>query len=265
MRSSTFSEPFTPRGVAAFAHGKFWRLLLAQFIFALLGATAIGWFVNDGCFPTIETAIQNLPDNGQIRNGKLNWPDKSPKLLAQGRSFSVDVDLNHSGAIQSTADFQIEFGKNSVRFISLLGYTDFIYPPDQIISANRPQLQPLWNAWDEIILFGAVLAMAILLPISWWILATLYCLPAWLFVFYSNRDLNLRECWKLSAASLFPGALVMTAGIFAYDFGLLTLIEFACVAAAHLVLGWIYLIASLIFIPRHSKATPKGNPFEMRN
>ncbi|HEU6448950.1 MAG TPA: hypothetical protein VFV23_10985 [Verrucomicrobiae bacterium] len=265
MNSSTFAEPFTPRGVAAFARGKFNRLTIAQALFALLGAASVAWFLNDSCFPTIETGIQNLPGYGDIRGGKLDWVGKSPTSLAQGRIFSVNLDLNHSGAIQSTADFQIEFGKNSVRVFSLLGYTDFIYPPGEIISFNRPELEPLWNAWDEIILFGAALATAVLLPFSWWILATLYCLPAWLFVFYSNRDLNLRQCWKLSAASLFPGALLMAAGIFAYDFGLLTLVEFAFVFAAHLVLGWIYLITSLIFIPRHSKATPKGNPFEVRN
>src|ERR1041385_2372215 len=152
---SSFSEPFTPRGVAAFARGKFWRLLLAQIVFALLGAAAVATFLDDTCFPTIETAIQNLPDYGDIRGGKLDWTGKSSTILAHGRIFSADVDLNHSGAIQSTADFQIEFGRNSVRVVSLLGYTDFIYPPDQIISFNRPELEPLWNAWDEIILFGA--------------------------------------------------------------------------------------------------------------
>lgn len=259
---STFAEPFTPRGVAAFARGKLWRLLVAQNVFAVLGAAAVAAFLNANCVPVIETSIQNLPDYGDIRGGKLDWTGKSPALLSQGRVFSTDVDLNHSGAIQSTADFQVEFGRNSIRVTSLLGYTDFIYPPDQIISFNRQELEPLWYAWDEIILFGLLFAVFIILPFNWWCLATLYCLPAWLFVFYSNRDLKLRQCWKLSAAALLPGALFVSAGILAYDLGLLTLVEFACVFAAHFVLGWIYLITSLIFVPRHSQATPKGNPFE---
>ena len=46
-------EPLTPRGVAAFARANFSRLLLVQFIVALLAAASVVWFLDDGCFPTI--------------------------------------------------------------------------------------------------------------------------------------------------------------------------------------------------------------------
>jgi len=51
-------EPLTPRGVAAFARAKLGRLLLVQFIVALVAAASVGWFFDDGCFPTITAAIQ---------------------------------------------------------------------------------------------------------------------------------------------------------------------------------------------------------------
>ena len=71
---STFAwEPLTPRGVAAFARAKLGRLLLVQFIVALLAAASVVWFLDDGCFPTISEAIQQLPADGEIRSGKLDW------------------------------------------------------------------------------------------------------------------------------------------------------------------------------------------------
>ena len=79
-------EPFTPRGVAAFAARGFGRLLLVQFIVALLAAGAVVWFVDNIGFPAVTAAIQKLPPAGEIRSGKLDWPGRSPELLAD-RSY----------------------------------------------------------------------------------------------------------------------------------------------------------------------------------
>ena len=207
-------EPLTPRGVAAFARAKFGRLLLVQFIVALLAAASLVWFFDDGCFLTIGAAIQKLPADGKIRSGKLDWHGGSPRLLAEGRFLAFDVDLNHSGQINSTADVQIEFGRESVRVFSSLGYgyTDFFYLPDRVAPFNRTELEPLWGAWAVEILFIAGAAAVIGLLMSWWLLATVYFLPVWLLGFFANRDLNFRASWKLSGAALIPGALLMAAG-----------------------------------------------------
>ena len=105
-------------------------------------------------------------------------------------------------------------------------------------------------------------ATAIGLLLSWWILATIYFLPVWVLGFFANRDLNFRASWKLSGAALMPGALLMAAGILLYDFGFLNLVSFAFIFAAHFVLGWIYLIVSLLFLPRISETPQKNNPFK---
>src|SRR5271170_5749378 len=135
---STFAwEPLTPRGVAAFAHSSFSRLLLVQFILALLVAASVAWFLYDGCFPVIREAIHNLPAAGEIRSGQLDLSSDSPQLLAEGRFLAFDIDSNHSGQIHSTADVQIEFGGKTIRVFSLLGYAEFQYLPGQIILFNR--------------------------------------------------------------------------------------------------------------------------------
>src|SRR6185312_13599086 len=123
--ASPFTEPFTTRGVAAFTRAKLGRLLLVQFIIALFAAISLTWFLNLNCFSVVQSAIQNLPDAGKIGYGKLDWRGDSPKLLAEGKLLALAVDLNHSGQIHSTADVQIEFGKDSIRAYSFLGYSDF--------------------------------------------------------------------------------------------------------------------------------------------
>jgi hypothetical protein len=258
-------EPLTPRGVAAFAHAKFSRLLLVQFAAALVVAVSVVWFLDDGCFQTIRAAIQNLPDAGKISAGKLDWRGGSPQLLAEGKFLAFDVDLDHSGQIHSPADFQIEFGRESVRIFCLPGFSEFFYTPDRSAPFNRVELEPLWGAWSAEILFLAAVATVIGVLLSWWILATVYFLPAWLLGFFANRDLNFRAGWKLSGAALMPGALLMAAGIFLYGFGALDLVELGFIFGAHFVLGWIYLFVSVLFLPRISAAEPGGNPFKTSN
>jgi hypothetical protein len=258
-------EPLTPRGVAAFAHAKPGRLLLVQFVFALGAAVAVVWFLDNACFPTIREAIKNLPDAGKISAGKLAWSGDPSQMLAEGNFLAFDVDLDHSGQIHSPADVQIEFGGESVRIFSLLGYSDFHYPPDRFAPFNRPGLDPLWGAWSAEILFLAALAALITLSLSWWILSALYFLPVWTLGFFANRDLNFRASWKLCGAALMPGALLMTAGIFLYGFGFLNLASFGFIFAAHFVLGWIYLLASQFFLPRIAGPKPAANPFASGN
>jgi hypothetical protein len=195
----------------------------------------------------------------------LDWRGDSPQLLAEGKFIALDVDLKHSGQINSTADLQIEFGKESIRVFSILGYAEFFYPPDCFTPFNRTELEPLWGAWSAEILFIAAAATVIGLLLSWWILATVYFLPVWLLGFFTNRDLNFRASWKFSGAVLMPGALLMAAGIFLYSFGALDLVKLGFIFSAHFVLGWIYLFVGLLFLPRISEAKPKANPFKPSN
>ena len=248
--------------MAAFAGASARRLVLVQLIFAAIAAVAVAYFFHAACAPAIQAAIDSLPANGQIQSGQLNWSGGS-QMLADGRFLAFDVDPDHSGQLLSTtADFQIEFGRSSIRVISLLGYADFPYPPGQTIPFNQPQLDPLWKAWRAEILFFIALLTFVILPITWWILAAIYFLPAWLIGFLTNRNLDLRASLKLSCAALLPGSLVMIAAIVLYALGVLNLVSFCFVFAAHFVLQWLYLLFGLLFFPRASAATPKGNPFK---
>jgi len=256
-------EPLTPRGVAAFAGAGLGRLLLVQGIVALLAAGVVVWFVDNGCFPTMGTAIRKLPAAGEIRSGRLDWPGYSPELLADGRFLAFGVDLDHAGQIRSTAtaDVQIEFGRETVRVFSLLGYLEWPYPRDYVIAFNRNELEPLWGAWAMEFLLAVGAATVICLLLSWWLLATLYFLPVWLLGLFTNRDLNFRQSWRLAGAALMPGALLISAAILLYGIGFLSLVSFLFAFGAHFLIGWIYLFLSLLFVPHAPTTTTRGNPF----
>jgi hypothetical protein len=253
-------EPLTPRGVAAFAHARLGRLLLVQIIVAALTAAAVDCFLDMGCFPTITAAIKQLPDQGEIRASRLNWHGESPALLAEGGFLAFDVDLEHTGQIHSPAQMQIEFGRESVRVFSLLGYREWNYPPGWIVAFSRTDLEPLWDAWKPDILGIATGAVIVGLMLSWAVMATVYFLPVWLICFFADRDLNFRQSWRLAGAALMPGALLLTAAIAFYALGALDLIQMSFAFGAHLVLGWIYLFVSPLFLPRVSPSE-KRNPF----
>jgi hypothetical protein len=254
-------EPLTPRGVAAFARARLSRLLLVQFVIASLAAAAVVWFLSDGCFPTVRAAIRHLPVAGEIHAGRLDWPGHTPQLLAEGRFLAFIVDPNHSGQIHLPADVQIEFGAQTVRVFSLFGYQDFPYPPDQIISFNRTDLEPLWGAWEPEWLAITLLAVVAGLMLLWAALATVYFLPAWLIGFFTNRNLNFPGSWKLAGAALMPGTLLLTAAIVLFGLAALDLVQFCFLFGAHVALGWIYLFLSQLFLPQIDSTTSKGNPF----
>ena len=260
VRSAFAWEPLTPRGVAAFAHARLGRLLLVQFIAAILAAIAVDCFLVSVCFPTITAAIKQLPDQGEIRAGRLNWHGESPVLLAEGGFLAFDVDLEHTGQIQSPAQVRIEFGRDSFRVFSLLGYHEWNYPPGQPFYFNRIDLEPLWGAWKPDLLAIATGAVIVGLMLSWAVLATFYFVPARLICFFADRDLNFRQSWRLAGAALLPGALLLTAGIAFYALGALDLIQMGFAFVAHFVLGWIYLFISPLFLPRASPSD-KPNPF----
>jgi len=255
-----FAEPITPRGIAAFAAKRFSRLIVTQFVIALLATLSLAWFLDENCFVPIQSAIERLPDHGKISNGRLDWQDDSPKTILDGRLLAFDVDLDHSGQVHATADVQVEFGRESVRIYSYLGYSEFFYAAWPM-PFNRTDLKPLWGAWSAEVMAVSVIAAFAGLLLSWALLALLYFTPAWLLGFFLNRDLGLRASWKLSAAALMPGALLMTGGILLYNIGFLNLIALSFIFLAHFVLGWIYVIASVFFVPRMSGNTSKKNPF----
>jgi hypothetical protein len=256
-------QPLTPAGVAAFAGATLGRLFLVQFIVALMAAGAILWFLGSGWFPVIATAVDRLPDDAVIRSGRLNWSGVSPHILAENRFLAVVIDPPHSGQARVPADLQVEFGWTDVRFSSFLGYLNMNYPRGWAVALGRAEARPWWGAWSPPILALVAGAVVAWLMFIWLVLATLYAMPVWLAGFFMNRHLSLGGSWRLASAALMPGAVLMVIAILMYRLGWLDPVRVLVAAALHLVVGWIYLILSPVFLPRHPEvAGVARNPFD---
>jgi hypothetical protein len=262
-QQNTFAwQPLTPLGVAAFARASLARLLLVQLIVALLAAAIVVWFLHSAWFPSITTAVRQLPDRGQVRAGFLDWQGSSPFVLAQGRFLALTVDLQHQGTVRSPAHLLLEFGHNDLMIFSLLGYFQTSYPRNYNIPFNRGELEPWWGAWSPIFLALAAGSVITGLMLAWAFLATLYSIPAWLLAFFANRDLTWRGSWRLAGASVLPGALLLTGAILLYGLGALDLVRLALAAALHFVLGWVFIVAAAFVLPRNPAApSAAANPF----
>jgi hypothetical protein len=262
--ASFTTEPITPRGVVGFAYAGVLWLWFGQLVAAILVSLAGLWFFNDSCVPAVDQAIHHLEGTGEISSGELSWHGESPVVLAEEHFLALVLDLNHTGAIHCTSDVQVEFGRDFIRVFSLLGYADFYYPynpPNQTIPVSREALEPLWGAWLPEIQAILVAILLIGLLLLWNILGTIYWLPLWLAAFLTGRDLGLLAAWRLAGASLLPCGLLLAFGIFLFDFGVLDLVELSFIISAHLLLGWIYLFVSLLFLPRRGSTKTTKNPF----
>ena len=260
--------PLTPRGVAAFARASFGRLLLVQFIVALIAAGAFGWFLHRAWAPVFREAISQIPEGAKIQRGSLEWPDETPVLLAEGTFLAFAVDLEHSGKISSVAHLQVEFGRRDWQVRSLLGVLDvpalldMSYPKDKVVDLEKSEAGPWWGAREPFLILLAMAGLVVYLMVSWPLLAAAYMVPVWLAGFFFNRELGWGGSWRLASAALMPGALLLAVAMVLYSLRMFDLVKFVFTFGMHLVIGVIYVFASLLFLPRHADASEAGkNPF----
>src|SRR6185436_353132 len=145
-------QPITFGGVASFARASFGRLLIVQFIVALLVAGSTTCFLAAAWFPVVEKAITRLPEKGAVRSGKLDWTGPSPCPLAEATFLSIVVDVENSQPTGQSADVQLELRQGGFKIRSLLGTLTLPYPKDQTIGFNRAEVESRWGAWRPFLL-----------------------------------------------------------------------------------------------------------------
>jgi hypothetical protein len=236
------------------------RLLLVQLLVAIVVAGTIGWFLATDWFPTMRKAIRRLPDTGAIRDRTLSTPRDTAKPLAETRHLCLVVDVGESGVASSLADLRIEFRKTNWALCAFAGRMTRPYPGPATIPFNRPDLESWWGAWQPMVF--AIGAMAIVAGqfASWMLLATIGCPVAWLIAYFKDRQLTVGGAWKLAAAALMPGALLVSVGVVLYGLGILDLLRLLLLWIAHVPLGMVYLATAPFRLPR-SVPKLKADPF----
>ena len=254
-------QPFTPRGVAAFAHASLTRLVLVQLIVAAVVAATLIWCLCIAWIPVITEAIQRLPSNGFVRRGHLNFEGESPMRLAENSRLGLVVDLAATSSAGRVADLEIAFEKDRVVLHGPLGDWWQLYDPHYLISFNRSELEPAWGAWRRPILFGIAIATITSLFIMWWSLALIYLPLVKLIAFFADRTVNWRSAWRMTAASLLPGACIVALALALYGFGAIDFFRFGLLYLLHVLAGLAFAVTSPLFLPKLPRAPLGKNPF----
>ena len=259
-------QPFTSRGVAAFAAVGANRLWLLQILVTLITAGVAVWFLSAAWFPQVRQAIQNLPDEGVIEGGRLRTTLPAITTLAEGPLLGFVVDLNDLQDAVAASDVRVEFHRAHLVVGTLFGARIFPYARGWTIQFNRAELEPWWGAWEPILLGLAAVGVAIVLPLVWAVLASIYCLFVRPAAYLLGRQVTWAGGWRLCAAALMSGALLMNLALVLYGLGALDLIRLVIVAALHLVVPWFYLVFGtlalpLISAPRAAATATAANPF----
>ena len=254
-------QPFTPRGVAAFAHATLTRTVLVQLAVALLVAFSLLWFLRVAWSPVITEAIQHLPEAGLIQRGELIFTGESLERLAENKRLALVVDLASTRQAGHIADLEILFEKNRVVLRGPLGSWWQPYDARYNFSFNRAELGPWWGAWQWPILALVVLATVVSLFVMWWSLALFYTPLVKLIAFFADRAVTWRGAWRLSAAALLPGAALVALALVLHGFGAVDLLGFALLYALHLLAGLIFNCTSSFFLPKFSEIASLKNPF----
>jgi hypothetical protein len=252
-------QPFTPRGIAAFAFAPPGRLFFVQATMAFLSVFTIVWFAWFAFIPEIKEAIRNLPAEGTIENQQMKVQLNPAVPLSDKRGLlGIAADPEDRGNAGLRSDFKVHLRKNYYEICFLLGCKALPYPKGEVVQFNRLELEPRWEAWEPYLLAGIGAGAGIFVFINWLVLTALYFPLVCLFASLKKRQLRVAGSWRLAGAALMPGAALLNIGIVSYGLGLIDLVRLFTLCILHILLGWVYLGLAAATLP--PKTTPQ-NPF----
>lgn len=256
-------QPVTLGGVAAFARATWPRCWLVQAVVAAAVGVSVGWVLTVGWAPVVREAAAHLPEQGAIRDGRLQWPETEPAHLAENSFLSIAADLGALGDLGMTADVQIELAPEQLKLRSLLGYLPITYPRGWIIALNRAEAEPWWGAWRPVVIWGAGAVVALGLLLSWAVLGVLGAVPVRVLAFLADRRATWPACWRVASMALMPAALWMAGAILLYGSQAISLVQLLFAWGVHLGINAVYLLGAPFKLPRLSEGRG-ANPFALQ-
>jgi hypothetical protein len=252
-------QPFTPRGVAAFARATFTRLVLVQLSVAGLVACIVLWFVAVQWFPVVEQAVRAMPGTIVIRNGFLASTNSSSLRVAGNRCLEIILDPRDAGGMSSSADIAAVLTARELQLCGVFGCADVPYDPRYVIELSRTTIEPWWGAWRKPIIASVLVGTVATLLISWWVLGLIAAPFVRLFAFFTDRQVTFGGSWRLAMASLLPGAFLFIIAVGLYAFEVIDVLRLGLFCALHFVCGLAFVVTSPFFLPKGAKQA--ANPF----
>lgn len=256
-------QPFTFGGVAGLALGPRWRFGLVRFVLALTSTICVVWFCNVVFAEAIRQAIDHLSDTGAIHHGQMEWSGPPVVVLVRGPIVTILIDPALSGEAGQVTDWQVELGRQTMRFRSIFGFSEIPYAPAWSFPLTREALEPWWGAWEPVILAGIAAGSLLFFLVVWGVLGGVYALFLGVYGYFLDRRVTVAVCWRAGQAALFPGALLLDAAIVLYGLKQLDFIGLAFAFGLHLVIAWVYLVVTPLDFPRLQAARAR-NPFAAR-
>jgi len=254
-------QPLTFGGVARFARAGIGRIYLFQLLFAALCGGVCIWFFATAWAPVVDEAIRQLPDQGVMNRGVLEWKGRSPVRLAGSANLSLGVDLNASVPDAEVGDWVFVFSRKEILASSIFGVFAAAYPVQWSFPVNQQELDPWWGARKPFILAGIGAVVALGLLVFWLIMSLAYAPVARLGAFILDRKLSMSGAWRLAMMALMPGSLWICVSLILYETRALEIIGFLAAYILHFVVGWVYLMGALYNLPS-SISTAEANPFD---
>ncbi len=255
-------QPFTPRGVAAFAQASVARLFVLESIVAIFATIIVVWFIHANYLPSIFEAIKNIPDEAVLQNGELT--NVVSTVLTEKKFLSAVIDLEQIGNTGQTADLQLQLRRDYFQVCSLFGCGLFVYPRETIYIGHSTA-EPWLGARLPIILGMSAVLTILSLLLTWSLLALVYGPIAKVTAYFADRKLSLVESWRLASAAQMPGAVLMGLAILFYGWQAFDLIRFLFFFGLHFVVAWVYLFAAVYSLPPVAEVEPvKTNPFSTK-
>ncbi|MFM1943401.1 MAG: hypothetical protein RI897_2383 [Verrucomicrobiota bacterium] len=260
--SATPWQPLTLGGVAAFATGGWFHFLLLQLVMVLVAAGVGFAFFVTACFPVLDSAVAQLPEEAGFRDRKLVWSGEPAVVLGETGLISLGVNAVEARSPGTTADLEVLFAPEGVQLTSWFGHWFIPYWSGWKVELTQKSARAWWAAWRRVValVFGLVMGVLSVLWVS--LSALLLGLPVWVLGRGLSRQLSFSGAWRLVVASFCPPGLILLVAVLLYETGRMGFLSLLVAGVFHFLALGFYLFLAPWYVPRVVQAGGKVNPFE---
>jgi len=254
-------QPFTGRGVAAFADASWSRALMFHLIAVVLSSGIAGWTLYRTWVPAVDRAVEHLPSSGgEIHLGRFTWPGSDSQVLGETPQFGVAVNPSGRSAPGQVADLQLELLPDELHISGLAGHLAVPYPDSLRIALDRVGGRAGWQAWNWVIVLAVVVSVFLSLLLMGWGVAIALMIPVWILAQIAHRHLTPTGAGRICCVAWIPGSLLLNLGMWGYSWNWLRLTGFmGCLIGLHLI--WLTWIAWAVAARPAKVRSEPLNPF----